>query len=74
MIHASNLKAYNDIMRDNFQVIASTTDTQELAPPGYHIVNFLGQKFLEPLEIDEYGTGHDTARDRFVGNLSNLDF
>lgn len=45
-----------------------------MAPPGYQIVNFLGKKFLEPLEIDEFGAGHDTARQRFLTNLSFIDY
>ena len=56
------------------KVIQSTTDMQELAPPGYQIVNFLGKKFLEPLEIDEYGTGNDTARLRFTSNVTQIDY
>ena len=72
MIDDSNLKPYTDILGMN--VVQSTTDMEELAPPGYQIVNFLGKKFLEPLEIDEFGTGNDTARIRFLDNLTQIDY
>ena len=74
MIDQSNLKPYTDILGSSMKVIQSTTDMQELAPPGYQIVNFLGKKFLEPLEIDEYGTGNDTARLRFTSNVTQIDY
>ena len=74
MIDQSNLKPYTDILGSSMKVIQSTTDMQELAPPGYQIVNFLGKKFLEPLEIDEFGTGNDTARLRFTSNVTQIDY